>query len=302
MSTGKKRRFAALPAALALLLWIPSSITAQETAEATERVCLWEVTAGAGSRLHLVGSLHLMKTDDYPLDSRFESVFSEAGTVVFEADLDSVNADETQAHILAKAIYPDGQTLQSELSEPFYEELADFLGELGIPIQYVNSFKPWFLGLTLTSLELVQLGYDPQLGVDQYFYGRAKEANKSVAGLESAESQIDLMVAIAELDEEAYLQQVIDEYDHLNDQLDEIMSAWKTGDIERLDMLNQGLREYPLIYDAIIVERNKSWLPQIEAYLADGRRALVIVGAAHLPGEHGLIRLLAEKGYRISQY
>ena len=94
----------------------------------------------------------------------------------------------------------------------------------------------------------------------------------------------------------------MDDFNQVNEQLDQITAVWKAGDLDGMDILIHGVRAYPSLYEALIAERNRSWLTKIEGYLADGGNVLVIVGAGHLPGEDGLIHLLRGKGYRVSQY
>jgi len=285
-----------------LLLFFPYLLFSQEAAAVGERICLWEAASETGGSIHLLGSLHLMKEEDYPLDSRFEEVFNRVDTVVFETDIDGAGSPEFQSYMLSKAFYPDQKSLETELSETAYAALEEFLSQQGIPIQSVSSFKPWFLGLTLTTLQMIQLGYNPALGIDQYFYARAKEENKSIMELESPKYQIDLMGYLADIDQESYIQQIIDDYDQLDSQMEQIVAAWKTGDLGKMDILNDSLREYPLLYEALLADRNHNWLARMEGYLEEDRKLLVIVGAGHMPGKDGLISLLEEKGYRVSQY
>ena len=282
-----------------LLIVLSSVLFAQNTA--AKRICLWEVADG-GAKIHLLGSLHLMKADDYPLDGRFEEAFDGAEAVAFETDIGSLGTEEMQRYMLSRAVYTDGLTLQSELSEPALADLSDFLSRLGIPIEEVNGIRPWYLGLMFTALQMIQLGYDPTLGIDQHYYARSREAKKTVLELESAQFQIDLLASLADFDPELYLQQAMDDFNQVNEQLDQITAVWKAGDLDGMDILIHGVRAYPSLYEALIAERNRSWLTKIEGYLADGGNVLVIVGAGHLPGEDGLIHLLRGKGYRVSQY
>jgi hypothetical protein len=61
------------------------------------------------------------------------------------------------------------------------------------------------------------------------------------------------------------------------------------------------LKQEPLLYQRLLVERNRNWIPKIEALFARPRPAFVVVGAAHLVGPDGLIALLRAKGYTVEQ-
>jgi uncharacterized protein YbaP (TraB family) len=61
------------------------------------------------------------------------------------------------------------------------------------------------------------------------------------------------------------------------------------------------MKEYPAVYQRIVVERNRRWLPEIEKLIHDGSGAMLVVGAAHLVGQDGVIEMLKAKGYRVEQ-
>ncbi|HPS94910.1 MAG TPA: TraB/GumN family protein, partial [Deltaproteobacteria bacterium] len=75
-------------------------------------------------------------------------------------------------------------------------------------------------------------------------------------------------------------------------------SAWKRGDAARIEALTRkSLKGYPVIEKKLFVERNTAWTGKIEKLLAQEGDVLVVVGAAHLAGDNGLIELLRRKGY-----
>ena len=81
-----------------------------------------------------------------------------------------------------------------------------------------------------------------------------------------------------------------------------LVEAWKAGDaatVERIVLAD--VKQEPLIYQRLLVDRNKNWLPELEALIARPRPAFVVVGAAHLVGPEGLVALLSAKGYRVEQ-
>jgi uncharacterized protein len=80
------------------------------------------------------------------------------------------------------------------------------------------------------------------------------------------------------------------------------VESWRAGDapaIERIVL--KDLRHEPELYQRLLVERNRNWLPQLEALFARKGPALVVVGAAHLVGPDGLVAMLKAKGYAIEQ-
>jgi uncharacterized protein YbaP (TraB family) len=166
----------------------------------------------------------------------------------------------------------------------------------------LNLLKPWVVALTMTALQLQKLGFDPNYGVDRYLAGRATESGKTVVGLETASFQIGLIDQLPEPDQESMLRQSLKEMDLLERGLDQIVRAWSTGDVAALEaLLLGGMREYPAVYQTVVVDRNQRWLPQIEKMIERGESVLIAVGAAHLIGKDGVIELLKARGYTLEQ-
>jgi hypothetical protein len=55
------------------------------------------------------------------------------------------------------------------------------------------------------------------------------------------------------------------------------------------------------VYKKIVLDRNRSWIPRIDAMLQGKDDALVVVGAAHLVGKDGVVEMLKAKGYAVEQ-
>ena len=68
-------------------------------------------------------------------------------------------------------------------------------------------------------------------------------------------------------------------------------------------MATEMREKFPELYQSINPERNKSWLPKLEAMLKDNKSddVMVIVGALHLVGEDGVVKMLKDKGYKIER-
>ena len=98
------------------------------------------------------------------------------------------------------------------------------------------------------------------------------------------------------------LRQSLKEMDLFDKGLDQIVRAWSKGDVTTLErLLLSDMREYPAVYQTIIVDRNRRWVRQIEKMIEQGESALIAVGAAHLVGKDGVIELLRARGYIVEQ-
>ena len=178
-----------------------------------ERHFLCKVTSARNS-VYLLGSIHILKEEHYPLSPIFEEVFHETDVVVFEANLDSLQGQKIQSLMLQKGMYLNGKTLKDNVSEETYALLEKTLENYGLPVELFELFRPTTLALTLNVLEAQTLGYSPEYGVDRYFFDKSKREEKEIRALESAEFQIELLFSLSESEQELYLKQTLLELDN----------------------------------------------------------------------------------------
>ncbi len=292
----RKSRFLAAVLELGFLL---AGLTGELRAQ--EKSFLWRVNSDQ-NRLYILGSIHLLKKETYPLKKSIEDAFEQTKKLVLEIDLGSANLQKLQQLMLQKSISTDGTMLDQSVSNETYQAVAKRAKELGIDIRLLSPFKPWVIAMTMAAIKLQQLGFDPSLGVDRHLAERAKQTDKPTAGLETAEFQFDLFDRFSAKEQELLLRQSMDEMDHVERNVTAIVQAWKSGDVGAVERhLLVGMRDYPEIHRKVIDDRNQRWLPQIENLLSRGENALIVVGAAHLVGKNGIIELLKDRGYRVEQ-
>ncbi len=281
-----------IPAFLAILI-LPTSGFATN--------CLWKATSDHGT-LYLQGSVHLLKAEDYPLDPAIEEAYTKSDTLVFETDIEQMLSADSQKLLLEKAMLPGNRTLQGELDAETYALLAKELSKTGLPPATLQKFKPWFATMTLTVLRMQSMGLDPNLGLDQYMHHKALTDKKAEVGLESLEFQINLFDALSEGNQNAYTRHALAELEQMESMLTDMMTAWKKGDLSKLDeMTRESFKEYPGMFEKFVTDRNKRWIEELDKLAGKGKTCMVVVGVAHLAGEGGLLELLKAKGYSIEQ-
>src|SRR5262245_35362647 len=284
-----------------VLLFHSFEIAAQKASQAPDKSCLWRVVS-KDSTVYLLGSVHLLKSDAYPLSQAIEQAFSDSTKLVLEVNLESVDSGGAQQLILAKSLLPEGKTLDGTLSASTYQALQQRVKALGLDIEVLKRMKPWFLALSLVAMKMQQLGYDAQNGVDRHFFERARKAKKEVQGLETADFQINLLDSMSAKTQEESLLQTLKELDQFETEFEQLVRAWTEGREKELDsLLLESFKEYPEVYSRLISERNRNWLPQIEREFQGRNKTLVVVGAAHLVGQDGIVELMRRKGYVVEQ-
>lgn len=294
MKSEPRRRFLPLIAILALALLAPLH-------GAQAKNFLWKAT-GKGSVVYLAGSIHMLSPDFYPLNPVFDDAFKDSDLLVEEVDLGEMLGPGSQMQALMRGMLPAGQTLDKVLSPETLALVTKAAKDLGAPIEALQRFKPWMLALTLEGLELASAGFDPELGLDKHFYDLAKEGGKAVQGLETVDYQLSRLDEMTQAQQDRMLAQTLKEIATEKASVAKLTTAWKTGDADAVAKLVLGnLKQEPVLYERLLVERNKNWLPKIEALFSRKGHALVLVGAAHLVGPDGLIAMLKAKGYSIEQ-
>jgi uncharacterized protein YbaP (TraB family) len=286
--------------AFALLLVLPVAAQTPRAATTTHH-SLWKVE-GKRNTVYLMGSIHVLKAENYPLPAALDGAYTNSQVVVFETDIDEMEKPEAQMKLLAKAQLPEGKTLADEISPELYEQFTKHLQSAGLSPVMFSTFKPSMAALTLVVLELNKNGLDPKYGLDKHFHGLAKTAGKKVIGLETVDFQIGLVTDFTKEESEALLRSTLTEMEKLKEEIGIMLKAWQTGDSLNLEkLLNESVEKEPALFKRLLTNRNESWVPKIEEFCKGEQNVVVIVGAAHLIGKQGVVELLKKKGLKVTQ-
>lgn len=264
---------------------------------------LWEVKSDTAT-VFLFGSVHYAKSDMYPLDTIVEDSFEKSSVLVLELDPQSVDQMEILQEVMSKGMYPGDKTIKDDLSSEVYAMLEKYIENTGLPMASVVKMKPVLLSITLSALKLVELGYSPDQGIDMYFAKKAS-GKKTVLELESAREQMEMLFNLPDAD--LYLKYTIADNSRNSAQIEAIMDAWRSGDADRMThlVIEETLREYPdlnSLMDEILFKRNRKMASKIREYLSNDNTYFVVVGAAHLVGDQGLVKLMEGAGYKVRKY
>src|SRR5262245_65586143 len=161
----------------------------QSTA-ASARDFIWKATGKNGGVVYLVGSVHLLTQDFYPLSAEMERTFKDSCRLVEEADFAEPLSPAVQTLMLARGMLPGNTSLDAVVGPATFALVTQRTRELGLPIEPLKRFKPWSLALLLSSLEWQKAGFNGEIGLDRHFYDRARMEGKTVQALETAEYQI----------------------------------------------------------------------------------------------------------------
>lgn len=261
---------------------------------------MWEVKNN-GNTVYLVGSIHIADDSFYPLRSAFEEAFAEADYLGVEIDISKAADKEQQQLIMNMGMYQDGTTLKDHVSKDTYAKLGGILKQYKMEPNALDAFKPWVVETTISSLKSMASGYEAEAGIDLYFIQKAIERKLPVLELESYQSQLGMFDGFSKELQEKNLKSTLDNFDTLDDSIGQLTDMWKSGDDQLLLEFTNSMAVDPEYNKAMLIDRNIGMADKIDGYLKSDKKAeyFIVVGAAHYLGEHGIIKLLEDKGYTV---
>jgi uncharacterized protein len=263
---------------------------------------LWKVEGPGGSSAFLLGSLHVLTADFYPLSATINKAFAESKTLVEEVDIDETSDPMLMMAALSKAMLSDGRTLDQIIAPEVYAEVKARAEKAGLPMMAIQRMKPWLVAITLMTPTLQAAGFKPELGVDRHFFDRAKDSGMKRQALETMAYQLDRFDSLSPQLQEEMLRTTMEDLDKEVSGVKDMAQAWSFGNVAAMEKLTlETLKEAPELYQKLLVERNQNWIPHVETCLKDKAACFIVVGAAHLVGPDGLPALLAKKGYKVTQ-
>lgn len=260
---------------------------------------VWKISKG-DSHLFIGGTIHVLSQTDYPLPAQFEQAYRQAQSLVFEADMLEMQSPAAQQLLMSSTVYRDGTTLKDVLSAATYLDLAAYFTERRLPTQQFLTLKPGMMSVTLTMLELQILGI-AGTGVDEFYTLKAIKDGKQRHQLESVEQQIRFIDVIGQGNPDRLISYTLRDIEQLRPMMSDMKNAWRSGDTDRMTTITVTpmAEEFPSLYQSLLVNRNRAWLPKIEALFANNEVELILVGSAHLVGSDSVLALLEARGYRV---
>ena len=275
-------------------------IPAYNTQAANDRALFWQIKHQQ-STVYLFGSIHLANASFYPLRDTITKAFDQSETLVVEVNLNTSNAIMIQEWLEEHGRYPEGQTIQQDLSAATYRQLSTYIKQQGMDITAYQNQKPGLLVTAISSLKMMQLGLSPAYGLDLFFLQRAGKDNKQILQLETFEQQLLMLIDMP--NPELLVLQTLSQMNNAHVYMDQLISAWKTGDEQQLSQLLidgelEHNPEFLPIFDRLFTQRNIAMSKKISDYLKKTGTHFVVVGAGHLVGKSSIIELLNKQGFK----
>ena len=321
-----------LALALTTLLWgasaqalcqgqdLRDTLSVAEQAELSDRLAqtpypegnLWRATRG-DEVITLIGTIHLGDPRLAAPLERLRPVIGAAKVVLLEMDAEGEARLKRALGSDPDMLLISGTTLPELMPEEDWQALAEAIEARGIPRFMAARFQPWYLSMLLALPPCLAPQMQEANGLDKQIIGAAEAAGVPTAALEDfttifeafnsepIETQIDMLSAslMAPKATEDLLTTVIETYfDERPAEswiLSEILSRrFSPMTRDQSDAVFAGMQE------ALLDRRNRAWIPVILSATGQGP-VVAAFGAAHLPGETGVLRLLEAEGFTLER-
>lgn len=275
----------------------------------------WRATRGT-EVVDIVGTYHFD-------DPRHEAVMA---TLAPQLDMASVllveaGPKETDKLTSDMATRPDlmfimaGPTLPELMPETDWQVFSQAMSARGIPAVFAAKMKPWYATMMLSTppCMMAELAGGDVRGLDHRIIERAEERRIPIRALEPYDTAFKLFQGLPDDLQVDMIRMTLAQGDQAEDMMatltkayfdEDVRLTWEFGRVEALKQpgmtAEKVAKSYALMEDALMIRRNESWIPVIEEAAAHGR-VFAAFGALHLSGEHGVLKLLEDAGYRIER-
>ena len=255
---------------------------------------LWEISGnGLKKPSYFLGTMHLMCADDAILSKNVLQLIKQSNQVYLEVDID--NASELLGGVFD--LFKDSdKSLEKVLNEEEFNRVKTFFEQHQPNLPFGTLAKQPPLMLSASLYELL-LPCEQKNGVEMKIIDEAYNQKKETKGLETVAFQASIFDTIPYEEQARELLKSIDSLSKTKQQMDEMLKIYKQQDVEKLYTMS--MEEDSTISshaDLMVYKRNNNWVEQFPA-IASKNSTLFAVGAAHLGGEKGVLKLLRAKGY-----
>jgi len=256
---------------------------------------LWKISGnGMEQSSYVFGTFHLLCPNDLDLSKKVTDALDRSEQLVLELDFDDPTLMQT---LQQNMMMSDGQTAEDYLNEEEYKLLAGFFKDsLNMPFERIKGIKPFFLSsMTISHF----LGCQPA-SFEQTLTKAAQNKGMEVKGLETVEEQLSFIDNLSMEMKKKMLMENLKQYDKSKKMFREQVEYYLSENLEGLNSIIDDYMssDYAQLREDLLVKRNKNWVPEIRKMIQE-QPSMIAVGAGHLPGSDGLLKLLREAGYSV---
>lgn len=282
------------------LLTLLGCAQSKEKEAANNNTLLWKISGnGLTKPSYLFGTIHMICATDAGLSNTMKNVISKVDEVYFEVDMDNLME---MFSVMSKMKMRGDTTLKELLSDTDYEKVKEYFESKNSPLPFttLETFKPI---LALSTVQENSMQCETMAVMEQVIMKEAMLSKKKIKGLETMAYQAGVLDSIPYKIQAEQLVSYIDNLEKNREQdkeLEEMMDAYRTQDLDKLEQLmmktDMGISNFT---ELLLFRRNRNWVEKLKTLLP-GKQLLIAVGAGHLPGDEGVIKLLRKAGYTLT--
>ncbi len=287
---------------LVLVIALASCSTSKPSVSTPQASLLWEVTGNdVRDTSYLFGTFHAFKSGFVDTMQPVMSRLVKSTAVVGEIELTDPSV------MLGVAVSMRSPTpLKKLLSESDYRKVDSiFKWATGYGVGMFNTMKPMAAQAQLVKSMFDKIyptnSHPDEAIIDMYFQHQAQQDQKPIFGLETVQEQVKLLFDDITIERQAeMLMDAVRDFDSSKIVLTQLADCYVNSDMDCLEHIgneSEGFSKEEM--DALLKTRNANWMGKLPQIMRD-HRAFVAVGALHLPGEHGLVKLLRDAGYTVN--
>jgi uncharacterized protein YbaP (TraB family) len=270
---------------------------------------LWRIENADGQPSWLLGTMHMTDPRVVKLPEKAQAAFDAARLVVIETT-DILDPAKMTAAIMKRPdlmMFTGEETLSSLIDPQDRAEVSAALSKRGVPLASVNRMKPWIISamVALPACEMARKA-DGAKVLDQKLAEDALAAGKAIAGLETAESQLEAMASLPMSLHIAGLVETLRLGDRLDDVMETMIQLYLDGETGMfwpffgavLPETEDDEGAYAAFQETMVTARNRGMVEYALPMIAEGG-AFIAIGALHLPGPEGVVALLEAEGLNV---
>ena len=258
---------------------------------------LWKIEGSGSVPSYLFGTMHSDAPEVTRLPTPVKQAFDNSDGLTLEVTFDP----QSLLTMATSMMMADGRTLKSMTEPSLYRKAVEAMALQGMPENVVERMKPWAVAVALSMPPT-----DRGVVLDHSLYQQAQARRIPVDGLETASEQMAIFDVLTASEQVQFLEETLQQLPQIDDMLKQLQSAYLSRDLAELVRINEASMSHgdkalaDKFVKTAIVDRNRKMADRMQSRLEKGNW-FIAVGALHLPGEKGILRLLTNSGYKVTR-
>jgi uncharacterized protein YbaP (TraB family) len=267
-------------------------------ADESQKGLLWQINKPGLTPSYVFGTIHSEDARVTQLPTIVRSRFEQASSASFEIMMDT----PTMLKAASAMFFVGEESLDKVIDKALYTQIVDALRQYQMPAIMVKKLKPWAVLVTLSTPPNETGDF-----LDLMLYKKAQQLQIPTYGLEKVEEQLAVFNDFSLEDQISLLKDTLKNLKKMPVLFEKMHELYLERDlttllkfsIEEMKSDSDNLLLVDAFYKKAVDDRNIRMVKRMEKRLQEGN-AFIAIGALHLPGKKGMLKLLQDRGYNVS--